>query len=147
MADLPMKMGYLPNRWRDSLNVMLEKTPGNFNVEKLQIILLFKADFNANNKWLVWVVMINMETLDLLADKQYGSCQYKVAVLQCLNKGLFYNLIRQWRRLAALCSNDAKSCYDWITLLAVALCLCRLSAPINAVQSMKKMIHGINHHI
>jgi len=31
---------------------MLEKIPGNFNVEKLWIILLFKADFNANNKWL-----------------------------------------------------------------------------------------------
>ncbi len=35
MADLPMKMGYLLNQWREGVNMMLEKTPGNFNVEKL----------------------------------------------------------------------------------------------------------------
>jgi len=52
MADLPMRTGYSPQRWREGLNVMLEKTPGNFNVEKLRIILLFEADFNANNKWI-----------------------------------------------------------------------------------------------
>jgi len=31
---------------------MLEKLAGNDNVEKLRIIMLFKADFNHNNKWL-----------------------------------------------------------------------------------------------
>jgi len=51
MSDLPMKTGYSPQQWREGLNVMLEKTPRNFNMEKLQIILLFEADFNANNKW------------------------------------------------------------------------------------------------
>ncbi len=34
------------------LNVMLEKLVGNDNVEKLRIIMLFKANFNHNNKWL-----------------------------------------------------------------------------------------------
>jgi len=126
---------------------MLEKTPGNFNVEKLQIILLFKANFNANNEWIGWVVMLNAKTLNLLVDEQYGSRRNKAAVLQCLNKGIFYDLLWQWKRLAVLCSNNAKSCYDWITLLAAALCLCRLGAPINAVQCMTKTIHGTNHHI
>jgi len=74
---------------------MLEKTPGNFNVEKLQIILLFEADFNANNKWLGRVVMMNTENLDLLVDEQYGSQRHKAAMMQCLNKGLFYDLLWQ----------------------------------------------------
>jgi len=52
MANIPLNTGYSPERWRKGLNVMLEKSPGNFNVEKLRIILLFEADFNANNKWL-----------------------------------------------------------------------------------------------
>jgi len=73
MVDLPMKTGYSPRRWREGLNVMLEKILGNYNVQKLRIILLFKADFNANNKWLGQAVMMNAETLELLADKQYGS--------------------------------------------------------------------------
>ncbi len=147
MANIPMLTGYSPCRWRDGLNVMLEKTPCNFNVEKLRIILLFEADFNANNKWLGRAIMFNAETLDLLADEQYGSCRQKAAVLQCLNKGLFYDLLQQWKKPVVLCLNDAKSCYDRITLLAAALCLCRLGVLINAVQSMTKMIHGMNHHI
>ncbi len=36
---------------------MIEKTTGDFNVEKLRIILLFEADFNANNKWIGRAVM------------------------------------------------------------------------------------------
>jgi len=142
MADLPMKTGYSPCCWREGLNVMLEKSPGNFNVEKLQIILLFEAGFNANNKWLARAVMLNTKTLDLLADKQYGSHWNKAAVLQCLNKGLFYNLWRQWKWPAALCLNDAKSCYDHITLLAAALSLCWLGMSINAVQAWQKWYMG-----
>ncbi len=126
---------------------MLEKTPGNFNVEKLRIILLFEADFNANNKWIGRAVMFNTETNDLLVDEQYRSRRNKAAVLQCLNKGLFYDLLWQVKKPAALCLNDAKSCYDRITLLAAALCLCRLGAPINAVKCMTTTIHGMNHHI
>jgi len=147
MADIPMTTGYSPNCWWEGLNVMLEKIPGNFNVEKLRIILLFEADFNMNNKWLGRAVMLNAEKCNLLAEEQYGSRRQKAAVLQCLNKGLFYDLIRLWKKPAALCSNNAKSCYDRITLLVAALCLCHLGAPIPAVQSMIKTIHGMNHHI
>jgi len=32
--------------------MMLEKLSRNNNVEKLRIIMLFKANFNHNNKWL-----------------------------------------------------------------------------------------------
>jgi len=125
----------------------IRKIPGNFNVKKLHIILLFEVDFNANNKWLGRVVMWNAETKDLLANEQYSSRKNKAVVLQCLNKGLFYNLLCQWKQPAALCSNNAKSCDDHITLLAAALSLCWLGAPIPVVQSMSQTIHGMNHHI
>jgi len=51
------------------------------------------------------------------------------------------------RCLVALCSNNAKSCYDQITLLAMALCLCHLGGSQPMVQSMITMIHKIEHHI
>jgi len=57
MADIPLKTGYSPDRWQEGLNMMLEKSLGNFNVKKLWIILLFEADFNANNKWIGRAVM------------------------------------------------------------------------------------------
>jgi len=55
------------------LNVMLEKLAGNDNIEKLQIIMLFKANFNNNNKWLGGATMKLAEEQDLLALEQYGS--------------------------------------------------------------------------
>jgi len=73
MADIPLLSGYLPERWQHGLNVMLEKAPGDFNLERLRIILLFEADFNSNNKWIGRAVMRRAEELSLLAPEQYGS--------------------------------------------------------------------------
>jgi len=56
------------------VNVMIKNT-GDFNIEKLHIILLFKADFNANNKWTSWAVMYQAECAHLLANEQYSSCK------------------------------------------------------------------------
>jgi len=52
LADIPLMTGFSYARWKKGLNIMIEKMVGNFNVKKLCIILLFKADFNANNKWI-----------------------------------------------------------------------------------------------
>jgi len=66
---------------------------------------------------------------------------------QCLNKHLFYDLVCfQWQP-AALCSNDAKSCYDCITLLAATLSLCQLGSSLPMVQSMITTLHEMEHHI
>jgi len=73
MANIPLKTGYSPDRWQEGLNIMLKKSPGNLNVEKLWIILLFEAEFNANNKWISWAVMRYTELLNLLAEEQYRS--------------------------------------------------------------------------
>jgi len=87
---------------------MIEKTCSDFNVEKLQIILLLEADFNANNKWIGHVVMYQAEQAHLLAEEQFGSQKFKLAIHQCLNKQLFYDLVCFRHQPAALCSNDAK---------------------------------------
>jgi len=80
-----------------------------------EIILLFRAECNNfNNKWLSHVTKSQVERLELLADKQYVSCQYKNATTQCLNKWLWYDYVWCCHELATLCSNDAKSCYDKI---------------------------------
>jgi len=86
MAEWPQQLGKPLHHWMKGLNVMLEKIPGNCSLDKLQIIVLFKADFNYNNKRLGWVVMISAEQAGLLAPEQYGSRKHKSANLQCLNK-------------------------------------------------------------
>jgi len=44
----------------------------------------------------------------------------------------------------AVCSNNAKSCYERIVLI---VSLCCLSTPKGSVQSMLSMIHGMQHHL
>jgi len=147
LANIPLCTGFSYERWKKGVNVMIEKTCGDFNVEKLRIILLFEADFNTNNKWIGRAVMYQAEQAHLLAEEQFGSRKYKSAIHQCLNKQLFYDIVRFKRQPAALCSNDAKSCYDRIILLAAALCLCRVGGTQPMVASMIMTLHKMEHHI
>jgi len=119
----------------------------NFNVEKLCIILLFKGDFNQNNKWLGWAVMFHVEAHHQMALEQYGSHKEKSADIQCLNKWLLYNHAHYTHKPLAICSSNAKSCYNCIVHIVAALCLCRLGASKPAVQSMVSIIHSMQHHV
>jgi len=147
LANARLLSGTAPERWKQTLNVMLEKLASNDNVDKLHIIMLFEADFNNNNKWLGRTTMMTAEAHNLLASEHYGSHQNKVAITQCLNKRLFYDYHCFTRQPAALCLNDAKSCYDRIVLIIAALSLCRLGAPQSAIRSMIHTLAHLNHHI
>jgi len=109
--------------------------------------MLFEADFNHNNKWLGRATMWVAEQYKMLAPEQYRSQKLKVAGTQCLNKCLFYDLHWFSRTLAALCSNDAKSCYDWIVLMIAALCMCWLGPLHSAVRSMITTLATLKYHI
>jgi len=91
--------------------------------------------------------MYQAEQANLLAEEQFGSQKYKSAIHQCLKKQLFYDAVCFKQQPVALCSNDAKSCYDRITLLAAALCLCHLGGSMNMINSMITTIHEMEHHI
>ncbi len=147
LANLGFTTGYSLKCWCRGLNVMLEKQASNFKVEKLCIILLFEGDFNQNNKWLGRAVMFNAKSHHQMAHKQYGNCKEKAADIQCLNKWLLYDHAQFTHELLALCSNNAKSCYDRIVLIITALCLCHLGALKPYVQSMVSTIHGMQHHV
>jgi len=113
LTEIPLQTGYSPKWWWCSINIMLEKQVGNNCADKLQIIHLFKVDFNFTNKWLGQAIMAQAERQQLMANEQYGSHKGHL-VIQCLNKRLWYDYIRGTWIPAALCSNDAKSCYNCI---------------------------------
>jgi len=68
LANIPLCTGFTYDQWKKGMNVMIEKTCMDFNVEKLHIIPLFKVDFNANNKWIGQAVMYQVEHAHLLAE-------------------------------------------------------------------------------
>jgi len=52
LANVRLLSRMAPERWKQTLNIMLEKLAGSDNVKNLCIIMVFEADFNNNNKWL-----------------------------------------------------------------------------------------------
>jgi len=114
LSAIPLKTGFSYHRWKKGINVMLEKSPGNFQVSKLRITLLFEVDFNELNKYVGRKMMHHAEQYGLVAGEQYGSRHSQSSITQSLNKRLTFDQIRQLKQAAIICSNDAKSCYDCI---------------------------------
>jgi len=77
--------------------------------------------------------MLNAEQFSLLASKQYSSHKQKSAIVQCLNKLLFYDIICFCQQLAALCSNDAtykKVVWTHSCLFQICACFFRLNCMV-----------------
>lgn len=147
LVNITIKSGYSPRRWRTGINVMLEKKPGDTRVTNLRTILLYDAEFNAVLKWLGKVIMERAETLHALAPEQYGSRKGHSAITHCLNMQLTYDVVRQAKIPAAICSNDAKACYDRIIHAFASLAIQRLGIPIGPIQVMFGTIQQLKHFI
>jgi hypothetical protein len=92
MANLPYLYGFLPARWKRALDIMLEKKPGVQQLATLRAILLYKADFNQNNKHLRREMLYRAEDSNAVAIEQYGSRKNMSASDQSLNKALTFDI-------------------------------------------------------
>ena len=147
MAKFPFETGYSPSRWQVGVNYMLTKQAGNYHVNKLRAIILFEADFNQNNKHLGRYAMYKAEELQLLAIEQFGSRKYLSAIDHCINKRLTFDLARLLKCPLAICSNDAKGCYDRIIHAIATLALRRVGVPTEPVVCMFTTLQNLEHHI
>jgi len=116
-------------------------------VTNMHTILLYNAEFNGLLKWLGQQLMIMAEWLELIAPKQYGSCSGLAAIYQSLNMQLSLDIILQKKIPAAICSNDAKLCYDHIIHLFAAIALMCLCVPMNPIRMMFGTIQELRHFI
>jgi len=82
LANIPLDTGYSPTWWQKVLNVMLQKQLGNLQVKNLHIIVLFKVDFNMNNKYIWCEIMYKAKQLKILAPEQYGSQKRKQQIFR-----------------------------------------------------------------
>ena len=147
MANIPYLSGYSPSRWQQGINVMIEKKKGNYRVDRLRTILLYEADFNMNNKYLGRDMMQQAEKRKILANEQYGSRKKKAAILHALNKRLTFDILRQQKQNAGICSCDLKSCYDRIVHSFAALAMRRAGAAESSTTSMFSTIQKLQHKV
>ena len=79
--DLVVKRGIALSRWKNAINVMLEKDDGCPRINRLRIIHLFEADFNFFLK-LLWGhrLVCRANDFKMINTGQYGSVPGRTAV-------------------------------------------------------------------
>jgi hypothetical protein len=115
------------------------KEAGNYQLNKLRTIHLFKADYN----WLLGMsfcrrMVHGAEKQDHLHEGQWGSRPGRSAHDALLHKILTYEVARMTRTPLATFDNDAKSCYDRIIMVFV-LMLCQKHGVPQSVCMMAAM--------
>ncbi len=130
-------------RWSRGLSVMLEKTLGVTLVTKLHAMLLMEGDFNAANKMVYGVRMLNSARDHNLMPEEIFSKRNRMADDSMLCKTLFYDITRQAHVLAAIALVDASNCYDRIAHAMTLLIFQAFGVPTTAIESMLGAIENM----
>jgi hypothetical protein len=135
-------------RWKIETEVMLEKDKGDPKINQLQIICLYKADYNIFLKimWAHCLVKICKEH-ELFDDTQAGgrpNCTSRDVVVQ---KMLTYTYSRVIRTPFACMDLDVKSCYNRIMASFGMLCSRYFRMPKEACLLHGTTISEMRHHI
>lgn len=146
ISQIAYSSGAVPSAWTNSVICMIKKKAQVDHIESLRSIVLTEADCNFNNKILGKSAMQVAEENQLLAPEQYGSRKGKLSIDHALHKRLSYDIVRQSRTAGALCSNDAKSCFDRIVHTIAILAYRRLGIANPPVESMIRSIQEMKHH-
>jgi hypothetical protein len=146
--SLMYNTGNIYPRWNDGIDVMLLKATGDTRAHKLRTILLLEADFNMNNKHLSRLGMWQAEKFNgCLAPEQCGGRRDHRSNETCLNSVLICDDSRFRRKTMAICSNDAKGCFDRMVHSVTYICMRRLGIPKFPLLSMFKVIQKLDHHV
>jgi hypothetical protein len=119
------------------------KTLGVTLVTKLCAILLMERDFNATNKIVYGVRMLQNARKHNQMPEEIFSKKKRMADNGMLCKTLFFDIARQARVGAAIASVDASNCYDRIGHAMALLIFQAFGVPITAVQSMLGAIENM----
>ena len=157
MMSIPYMVGFSPRRWRQVIDVMLEKKPGERKIHRLRIVALQESDFNQSNRLLFGRPLQHaLEDAQQLPDIQHGSRASKRCHSAVLNKVLTYEIHRYRKQPLAYIENDAKGCFDRIINPLVIIFLRVLGVSATAVASLAatweqtfhriKTLYGISSH-
>ena len=87
------------------------------------------------------------ERYEILAPEQYGS-RNKMSAIECaLNKRLIFDILRQTKKPAGICSCDFHSCYNRVVHSFASMAMQRAGAPSSAIASMFDTIRNLKHTV
>ena len=141
MTLLPVKFGFAPQRWCNSITCMIEKDSGSPKIECLQVIHLYDADYNFVLK-LIWGRQLMYHGED---HEVFGHQQFTWPGQQCIDamhkKTLMYDLAQILIVSLANFDNDATGCYGSIIVtlgMIMAARLTMLNGPLDFTQAFSK---------
>ena len=142
-----MKKGIVLDRWSKGLSVMLEKIYGCSLITKLRSILLMEADFNAANKRVFGIEMMESVRRYKLMLEEVFSERNRLAEDGTLSKILFYDTVRQLCRPTGLASVDTDNCYDRIAHPMASMIFQAFGVPTPAIVSMLSTIQNMSFYL
>jgi hypothetical protein len=137
--DLAIKL----ERWSRVLSVMLEKTLGVTLVTKLRVILLMESNFNAANKIVYGVQMLNNVCEHNLMPEVIFIKKTGMANDRTLCKTLFYDITQQAQVSKAIALVDALNCYNRIVQVMVSMIFQAFGVPTTANKSTLGVIENM----
>lgn len=94
MMTIPHLAGFSQRRWRQVVDVMLEKKQGGSRVHSLCIVALQESDFNQSNHLAIGKQLLEyLEDHNLLPPMQHGSRPAKLCLSAVLNKVLGFKIL------------------------------------------------------
>jgi hypothetical protein len=148
MLSIPLAEGFCPERWRQAIDIMLEKIPGVPRINKLRIIQLLEADLNQvlRSAFARNISKIAQETPGIISEHQYGR-SHQTCLTPVLNKLLTVQLLIQKKTNMILFDNDAKGCYNRIVSGIALAALRRIGCSKNSVRMLGLLWAQLEHHV
>jgi hypothetical protein len=148
MTTVSLTTGFCPERWKQAVDVMLEKIPGGPRSNKLRIIQLLEADLHqvlriafARN-----ISRLAKEHAGIISEYQYGRAN-KTCLTPVLNKVLTVQLPIQKRTEGIVFDNDAKGCYNRMISGIALACLKRIGYSQKSVRMLGLLWSQLEHHV
>jgi hypothetical protein len=148
MMTVPFDTGFCTERWKQAVDVMLEKVPGIPRSDKLRIIQLLEADLNQVLR-MAFTRNITRLTKDhegIISEHQYGRAQ-KTCMTPVLNKLLTIQILIQKKVEGIVFDNYSKGRYERIISGIALACLKWIGYSSNFVRMLGLLWSQLEHHI
>jgi hypothetical protein len=123
------------------------KRSGVTDLAGLCTIVLFPVDCNFAFKHVGRAMMQAAEATNSLAPEQFGSHKGHKAIDLAVSKVLTFDILRQLKRPGAICSNDAKSCYNLFGYTQAAISMQRVGVPKSIIQCLFSTLQNAVHRV
>jgi hypothetical protein len=146
--DIIVQRGISISRWKNAINVMLEKDYGRPRINRLRIIHLFEADFNFFLK-LLWGHRLVKRAHDfkMINTGQYGSVPGRTAIELVMLNQVSNDICRTNKYNIIRFDNDASACYDRILVHLGMMAARRCGMPNNAIQVHADTLEGMKYKV